>query len=78
MTMYTFYVIQSTSSVAAIDMADLDDDAAATEHGALLCEQRKACVRLEIWQDERLVVDTPCADAKALGAKRQMAPEPRS
>jgi hypothetical protein len=61
--------------VAAIDVADLEGDDAAMVHGRLLCEQRKASVRLEIWQDERLVIDSPYVGGRSLKESRPVSSE---
>ena len=64
MALYIFYVFKSTSPVASIEVADLEDDEAAIARAGSLCGDLKSCVRLEIWQEERLVVDRPCAGGR--------------
>ena len=66
MALYTFYIIKSNSPVASIDVADLNDDDAARAHACSLCEAHNGCVRIEIWQGDRLIADRPCSSAAAV------------
>jgi len=77
MPQYTFYLIKSNSPVAAIDVLDLEDDGAARLHAQALCEGQKSCIRVEIWQEERLVVDRSCAGGMPAEDRPDEAPQAR-
>ena len=75
MAMYTLYMIKSTSSVAAIDIVDLDNDEAARLHARSLCERQNSCIRVEIWQGDRLVADRSCSGGWPLAETSDEAPQ---
>ena len=66
MTLYTFYCNRADGSPLSLESAELCDDARAREWAARVMADHRSCQRVEVFDQERLVLSTerPETDAQ--------------